>query len=97
MLADATVYGVGLYAVGKEAFVKIKAAHIGGVLQALLGITVLLDFVRRATLGSERESLLIIWVGIVALVANIICLRLILRHKDAEVHMRGSWICSSCT
>ncbi|MBC8212839.1 MAG: cation transporter [Gammaproteobacteria bacterium] len=94
MFADATVYGIGLYAVGKEAFVKINAAHISGILQILLGVAVLFDIVRRTVLGSEPESLLMIFVGIAALIANIICLYLISKHKDGEVHMRASWIFS---
>lgn len=94
MLADATVYGIGLYAVGKEIFVKIKAAYISGVLQIILGITVIFDIVRRAISGSEPESLLMVSIGIVALTANIICLRLISKHRDGEVHMRASWIFS---
>lgn len=94
MLADATVYGIGLYAVGKEIFVKIKAAYISGVLQIILGITVIFDIVRRAISGSEPESLLMVSIGIVALTANIICLRLISKHRAGEVHMRASWIFS---
>ena len=94
MLADATVYGIGLYAVGKEAFFKIKAAHISGIFQIILGVTVLIDIMRRATLGSEPESFLMIFIGIAALIANIICLKLISKHKDGDVHMRASWIFS---
>ena len=33
-------------------------------------------------------------VGIVALIANTICLALISKHRDGEVHMRASWIFS---
>jgi len=94
MLADATVYGIGLYAVGKEIFFKIKAAHISGIFQIILGITVLIDIIRRSVLGSEPESFLMIFVGILALIANIICLQLISKHKGGEVHMRASWIFS---
>jgi len=94
MLADAIVYGIGLYAVGKEVFVKIKAAHISGIFQIMLGVTVLFDIARRAILGSEPESFLMVVVGIVALMANIVCLRLISKHKNGEVHMRASWIFS---
>ncbi len=94
MLADATVYGIGLYAVGKETIVKIKAAHISGVFQVLLGIIVFIDIARRTILGSEPESILMIFVGIVALIANLICLQLISKHKDGEVHMRASWVFS---
>jgi cation diffusion facilitator family transporter len=94
MLADATVYSIGLYAVGKEALVKIKAAKISGIFQIILGLFVFMDITRRAILGSEPESLLMVSVGIIALIANTICLRLIFKHKTGEVHMRASWIFS---
>ncbi len=94
MLADAAVYGIGLYAVGKAAIVKIKAAYISGIFQVLLGIIVFIDIVRRTILGSEPESILMISVGILALIANLICLQLISKHKDGEVHMRASWVFS---
>ena len=94
MLADAAVYGIGLYAVGKAAIVKIKAAYISGIFQVLLGIIVFIDIVRRTILGSEPESILMISVGILALIANFICLQLISKHKDGEVHMRASWVFS---
>ena len=94
MLADATVYGVGLYAVGRPVLAKIKAAHLSGVLQVLLGASVLIDVLRRLVWGSEPESFLMIAVGLAALVANIICLLIISKHRDGEVHMRASWIFS---
>ncbi|MDH3354592.1 MAG: cation diffusion facilitator family transporter [Chromatiales bacterium] len=94
MLADATVYGIGLYAVGKAAIVKIKAAHISGIFQIILGSFVAIDVIRRIIIGSDPESLLMVFVGIAALIANLICLRLIAQHRDGEVHMRASWIFS---
>jgi len=94
MLADATVYAIGLYAVGKEAIVKIKAAYISGIFQILLGVTVLIDIARRIIVGSEPESILMIFIGIAALIANLICLQLISKHKNGEVHMRASWVFS---
>jgi Co/Zn/Cd efflux system component len=33
-------------------------------------------------------------IGLIALAANIVCLRLIARHRDGGVHMRASWIFS---
>lgn len=94
MLADATVYGIGLYAVGKPLLAKINAAHISGIFQITLGVFVFSDVVRRFIWGSEPESFLMITVGIAALIANFICLRLISKHKNGEVHMRASWIFS---
>jgi len=94
MLADASVYAIGLYAVGKTLGVKAKAAHLSGIFQIMLGIGVLLDIIRRAVLGSEPEPNFMLVVGLIALVANSICLMLIHKHREGEVHMRASWIFS---
>ncbi len=94
MLADATVYAIGLYAVGRSLLVKAKAAHVSGIFQVVLGLGVLFDIVRRTVVGSEPESTMMIVVGIVALVANTVCLMLIYKHRQGEVHMRASWIFS---
>lgn len=94
MLADATVYGVGLYAVGRSVASKIKAAYLSGFFQVLLGLTVFLDIVRRLLLGSEPEPMFMVVIGMAALVANMICLSLISKHRHGEVHMRASWIFS---
>ena len=94
MLADAMVYGVGLYAVGKSMFIKAGAARISGSLQVLLGLLVLVDILRRLIVGSEPVSILMMGMGIIALIANVSCLVLIARYRSGEVHMRASWIFS---
>ncbi len=94
MLADAMVYGVGLYAVGKSLLIKAHAARISGSLQVLLGLLVLVDIVRRIIVGSEPVSTLMMGMGLIALIANITCLILIAKHREGEVHMRASWIFS---
>lgn len=95
MLADATVYGLSLYAVGKGVVKQAEAARVSGYLQIILGLGVLFEVIRRMVFGSEPQSTLIIVVGAVALLANIICLILISKHKDGGVHMRASWIFST--
>ncbi|MCF6325608.1 MAG: cation transporter [Gammaproteobacteria bacterium] len=94
MLADAAVYAIGLYAVGRSLLVKVKAAHISGVFQIVLGLGVLFEIIRRTVVGSEPESMMMIMVGMVALIANTICLVLIYRHRQGEVHMRANWVFS---
>ncbi len=94
MLADAAVYAVALYAVGRSACVKMRAARLSGFLQIILGLAVLFDIGRRALVGSEPESNAMILVGALALVANVICLRLIYKHRQGDAHMRASWIFS---
>lgn len=94
MLADASVYGISLYAVGKQPAIKINAARTSGILQIILGFFVLGDVLRRLIFGSSPETGLMIAIGFLALIANVICLLLIAQHKNGEIHMRASWIFS---
>ena len=94
MLADATVYGIGLYAVGRPALLKIKAAHISGIFQIILGTSVSIDVLRRLIWGSEPESILMISIGILALIANTLLFMLLLKTKNGGIHMRASWMFS---
>ena len=95
MLADAIVYGIGLYAIGKSIIHKANAAKVSGYFQLVLGLLILIDIVRRSIYGSEPVSFLMMAMGGVALIANVICLVIIRNHKNDEVHMRASWIFSA--
>ena len=94
MLADAVVYGIGLYAVGRAASAKIRAAYVSGYFQMALALIVALDVSRRAVFGSEPEPAYMVLIGLIALAANVVCLNLIAKHRDDGVHMRASWIFS---
>ena len=94
MLADAAVYGVSLYAVGRSAGLKRRAAMLSGVLQVMLALSVAGEILRRTIVGSEPEPTSMIGVSLIALVANVICLALIAKHQDGEIHMRASWVFS---
>lgn len=95
MFADAAVYGISLYAVGKGILHQARSAQVSGILQVLLGVGVLFEVFRRLVFGSEPQSVLIMSVGTIALLANIFCLVLISKHKEGGVHMRASWIFST--
>jgi Co/Zn/Cd efflux system component len=94
MLADALVYSVSLCAVGKSIHAKMHAARLSGLFQILLGLGVAVDVIRRFIAGSEPESMYMIMVGFLALIANVTCLAIIARHRKGEIHMRASWIFS---
>ena len=95
MFADAAVYGIALYAVGKAAKYQIKAAHFAGWIQLLLAVIVIVDVIRRFMFGSEPESTLMIVIGLLALIANVTCLYLISGHREDGAHMKASWIFSA--
>ena len=95
MLADASVYGIALVAVGRSRSLQATAATASGVLQIALGLGVLFEVVRRYLYGSEPVSTLMIGVGMAAFLANAACLAILARHRRGGVHMRASWIFST--
>ena len=94
MLADAAVYGVSLYAVSRSALARASAARLSGYFQLGLGAFAFFEVARRALLDSSPEPLFMIAVSTVALVANVVCLRMIAVHREDGVHMRASFIFS---
>ncbi len=94
MFADASVYAISLYAIGRSVSLKTKAAFLSGITQIALALTALADVVRRFIWGSEPISGLIIGIGLLALIANVTCLLLISKHRQGDVNMRASWIFS---
>ena len=95
MLADASVYGIALYAVGRSKGLKRRAAHISGWLQLALALGAFAEVLRRFVFGSEPEPVYMVVVALVALGANVACLALIARHRQGGIHMRASWIFST--
>ncbi|PAU75844.1 sodium:proton antiporter [Halovibrio salipaludis] len=93
--ADAAVYGLALYAVGHSVKMQVRAAHLAGVLQLILAAGVLVEVVRRFVFGSEPESLVMMGIALVALIANTTCLLLISKHREGGAHMKASWIFSA--
>ncbi|WP_454865525.1 cation transporter [Pseudomonas hormoni] len=95
MFADAAVYGLALYAVGRSARLQVRAAHLAGFFQIVLALGVLVEVARRFLYGSEPESMLMMGIGTVALVANVSCLLMIYGHREGGAHMKASWIFSA--
>jgi Co/Zn/Cd efflux system component len=92
MLADASAYAIALGALGRSARFKAGAATLSGSLLLLLGALVLLDVGRRALLGSEPQSLVMMPVAFVSLLVNASVLRMLGRYREGEVHLRATWI-----
>ena len=92
MLADASVYGISLFAIGRHMAIKQRAAFLSGVVQISLGLFVMLEVIRRTFVGSEPVSEIIVVAAAIALIANSACIVLLAKHRHGEVHLRASWI-----
>lgn len=91
MFADAAVFGISLYVIGKSQVQKIRAAFLSGIFQTTLASFVLIDVVKRAIFGSEPKSGLMMSIALLSLIVNSFCMFLMAKHRHDEVHMRSSW------
>lgn len=94
MLGDALVYGLSLFVVARSVRWKAVSAAAKGALMLVLGLLVLGEALDKTLSGHVPNSSFMMGVGAVALVANLVCLFLLTRHRDDDVNMRSSWICS---
>ena len=94
MFADAAVYGVSLYVVGRGEPVERRAARVAGGVEMVLAVTALAEVARRFFVGSAPEPGYMIGIASLALLANITCMVLLAAHRQGGAHMKASWIFS---
>jgi Co/Zn/Cd efflux system component len=97
MLADSFVYGISLFAVGGTLIRKKRIAKLAGYFQIILAIIGFVEVLRRF-FGNEKlpDFTTMIFVSILALIANGICLYLLQKSKSKEeAHMKASMIFTS--
>ncbi len=94
MLGDALGYGLSIYAVGRGGLWAARAATVKGLAMGLLGLGVLIEAVRRLLLHESPEPFLMAPVAAAALVANLVCIRLLHPHRQDDLNLRSSWIFS---
>jgi len=94
MLGDALVYALSLYAVARGLRWKAGAALAKGLVMAGFGLLVLGQIAYRMFSAVPPEAATMGAVGVLALAANLVCLRLLTRHRDEDINMRSVWLCS---
>ena len=94
-LADASVYGVSLYAVGRAATVKVRAARLSGWLLIGLAVLLFVEVLRRFFGGEEPIGPAMMAVAAVNAALNLVCLRLLRRHRGEDVNFKASAIFTS--
>jgi len=94
MLGDALVYAVSLYALARSDRWKAGAALFKGLFILALGVGVIVNVVVKIESGVPPSSTLMLVFGGLALVANLICLRLLWRFSAVDVNMASTFECS---
>lgn len=94
MLGDAIIYGFSLYVVGRGSVWQGRAALLKGLIMAAFGVGVLVQAAFKVVHGLVPTAEVMGAVGVLALAANAYCLLLLWRHRDDDINMRSSWVCS---
>lgn len=94
MLGDALVYGCSLYVIQKGKKAQARSAMLKGSIMFLTAIAVF----ARATYQLFAQTVptvgLMSEIGILALLANLICFLLLIRHRNDNINMSSVWLCS---
>ncbi|GGS44488.1 cation transporter [Deinococcus knuensis] len=91
-LADASVYGVSLYAVGRSAAIKVRAARLSGWLLIGLAVLLCIEVLRRFFGGEAPIGPAMMAMAAVNAALNLVCLRLLKRHQGEDVNFKASAI-----
>ena len=94
-LADAAVYGLSLYAVGRAASIKVRAARLSSWFLIGLSVLLLVEVVRRYFGGEQPIGPAMMVVAGVNAGLNLVCLRLLAKHRGDDVNFKASSIFTS--
>ena len=94
-LADASVYAISLYAVGRSAFAKARVARLSGWLLILFAGSLLVEVVRRFFIGADPIGSAMMIMAAVNAGMNLVCLKLLAKHRTANVTFRATAIFTS--
>ena len=92
MLGDALVYGMSLYVLTKSQQQQAKVALAKGGFMLLFGLFVLGDAAIFHPIIPNVQTMGVI--GAIALIANLICFFLLYTHKEDNLNMSSTWLCS---
>lgn len=94
MLGDALIYGLSLFALSRSDRWKGGAALAKGLFTLAFGIGIIVDITLKIRAGVPPSSTLMLAFGTIALIANLICLRLLWRFRAQDVNMASTVECS---
>ena len=94
MLGDALVYASSLYVIHKSAKAQAGAALLKGLIMFLFAIAVFARASYQLFAGASPEASMMGAIGLLALLANLLCLLLLTQHRNDNLNMSSVWLCS---
>jgi cation diffusion facilitator family transporter len=94
MLGDALAYGLALFVVTRSARWQAGAALIKGAFMLAIGLAVLAEAAHKALYPELPAAQTMGLVATLALTVNLACFLLLYRHRDDNLNMNSTWLCS---
>jgi cation diffusion facilitator family transporter len=94
MLADAIIYAIGLFALGRASHWRARAALTSGLFQMALGAGIAIEAIVKIFVDVLPDVATMGLFGVLALLANTVCFVLLSRFRDGDINLRATWICS---
>lgn len=91
---DAVNYGVSLAVLGASLYWRATVALVKGFVMAAFGIVVIAKVLYAYANGIAPEPITMGLIGILALVANVICVYVLYAFREGDSNMQSVWLCS---
>lgn len=94
MFGDALVYGLSIYVITSDSRKQASASMVKGFFMLFFGIVVLGGAAYKVLNPILPDASTIGMVGTIALMANIICFFMLNTHREDNLNMSSTWLCS---
>jgi len=94
MLADAFVYAMSLFALGRAQHWRQRAALTNGGLELIIGIGILIEAISKLFIDVVPQAGVMGIFGVAALIVNTVCFVLLRQFRQGDINLRAVWICS---
>lgn len=93
-LGDVFAYALSLYVLYRSLRWRAGAAFVKGLIQLAFGIGVASQVVVKAIHGADPIGGVMMSVAALALLGNLTCFVLLMKHRGDDVNMQSVWLCS---
>ncbi|MBI1425669.1 MAG: cation diffusion facilitator family transporter [Gammaproteobacteria bacterium] len=94
MLADAFVYAISLFALGRAQLWRNRAALTNGGLELIIGIGILIEAISKLFIDVIPQADVMGVFGVAALLVNTVCFVMLRQFRQGDINLRAVWICS---
>ena len=91
---DAANYGISLYVLNKSITMRAKASLIKGSTMGLFGIWIIGSTLYKAFVIGLPKAEVMGMIGLMALIANVVCAALLYKYRKGDSNRESVWICS---